>query len=248
MNTKWDYSDLAQAYLKRPDYAKKVIDGMLAHMQLPPTAKVCDVGAGVAHLTYELLASGFEVHAIEPNEKMRTLGQERTSPFDKVWWYNGTGEQTGQPASTFDLVTFGSSFNVTERPVALAETYRILKPQGWFACMWNHRDLTDPLQAQIEALIAEQVPGYTYGTRREDQRPVIEASQLFNEIVYLEGQVIHHQSSKDCLEAWASHATLHRQAGEKFPTILSAIAHLLADQEALNIPYITRIWFAQKKH
>lgn len=247
MKTKWDYSDLAQAYLKRPDYSKQAIDEMLAQMQLPPLAKVCDVGAGVAHLTYELLAQGFEVHAIEPNDNMRALGQSRTSPFDKVWWYEGTGEQTGQPTSTFDLATFGSSFNVTERPVALAETCRILKPQGWFACMWNHRDLTDPIQAQIEALIAEHVPEYHYGVRREDQRPVIEASQLFKEVFYLEGQVMHHQSTQDCLEAWASHATLQRQAGEKFPTVLSAMAHLLADRSALNIPYTTRIWFAQKK-
>lgn len=247
MKTNWDYSELAESYLKRPDYSQQAIDKMLAHMRLSSPAKVCDVGAGVAHLTLELLAKGFEVHAVEPNDNMRAFGQERTAAFPQATWYEGTGEQTGQPDETFDLVTFGSSFNVTDRQVALAETCRILKPHGWFACMWNHRDLTDPIQAKIEALIAERIPGYTYGSRREDQRDVIEASQRFVEVFETEGQVIHHQSRQDCLTAWASHATLQRQAQEKFPLILTAIGNLIADIDVLAIPYTTRIWFAQKK-
>ena len=35
---------------------------------------------------------------------------------------------------------------------------RILRHRGWFACVWNHRDLEDPLQAEVETLIRARIP------------------------------------------------------------------------------------------
>lgn len=34
MKTEWDYTDLEEAYLKRPDYAQKAIERMIEHAQL----------------------------------------------------------------------------------------------------------------------------------------------------------------------------------------------------------------------
>ena len=221
---------------------------MLAPMNLSADAKVCDVGAGVAHLTLKLAEKGFHIQAVEPNDNMRMLGQQRTHEYPHVSWSEGTGEVTGQPDHQFDLVSFGSSFNVCDRQKALIETNRILRSQGWFACMWNHRNLDDSLQAQIEATIREFIPEYGYGTRREDQREEIEKSGLFGEVQFVTGQVWHTQSLQDCVTAWRSHGTLHRQAGEKFTAIIDAIEALLnrQNQSEIQIPYETRIWFAQK--
>ena len=168
MKTNWDYTSLAESYVKRPDYAGTAIDWIVETAGIGRGAKVCDVGAGVAHLTIMLAERGLDVVAVEPNDAMRALGIKRTERFSNVRWFEGTGEKTGQPDATFDLVTFGSSFNVTDRELALKETARILKPEGWFACMWNHRDLSDPLQSKIEAIIGSHVEGYSYGSRRED--------------------------------------------------------------------------------
>jgi ubiquinone/menaquinone biosynthesis C-methylase UbiE len=245
MKTQWDYTKLADAYLKRPNYSSEAIDQMLTIMNLPHGAKVCDVGAGVAHLTIELAKRKFDVTAIEPNDAMRSNGMKKTASMTNVRWFEGTGEETGQPDETFYLVTFGSSFNVTDRPTALRETNRILKSRGWFACMWNHRDLEDPLQKEIERIITYYIPNYNYGTRREDQTDIINASGLFSEVKYLEGNVIHTQTTTDCVEAWRSHATLHRQAGSKFEEIIQDIRRLLSSMETVRIPYTTRIWIAQ---
>ena len=46
---------------------------------------------------------------------------------------------------SYHMTTFGSSFNVCDRQKALLESKRILVKEGWFACMWNHRDLEDPI-------------------------------------------------------------------------------------------------------
>lgn len=181
---------------------------------------------------------------------MRTLGEQQTRDFQNVTWYEGTGEATGRPAHHYHLVTFGSSFNVTDRSQALQETQRILIPGGWFACLWNHRDLQDPLQAGIEALIRAQIPNYSYGTRREDQREFLEQSGYFEAVFELSGRVVHQQSLADCLTAWRSHATLARQAGERFEAILSAIETYLQEKApaGLRIPYTTRIWFGRFRH
>jgi ubiquinone/menaquinone biosynthesis C-methylase UbiE len=248
MKTQWDYTELAAAYLKRPDYADSAIDDLLTRTGVARGARVCDVGAGVAHLTLKLLQRGLDVVPVEPNDAMRALGAQRTrGDFPATSWLEGTGEQTKQASNAFDLVTFGSSFNVTDRPRALLESRRILRAGGWFACMYNHRDLTDPLQDSIERVIREHVADYQYGTRREDQTPVIEQSGLFGPVQLLEGRVVQRQSRSDCLEAWRSHATLQRQAGARFSDVVSSIEALLAAQagDVLEVPYTTRIWFAQ---
>jgi ubiquinone/menaquinone biosynthesis C-methylase UbiE len=250
MKTQWDYTDLAQAYLKRPDYADGAIDALLERARLGRGARACDVGAGVAHLTLKLLERGLDVVPIEPNDEMRRLGSERTcESYPAARWLEGTGEQTGQAAGAFDLVTFGSSFNVTDRLKALAESVRILKPRGFFACMYNHRELDDPLQSRIEAAIKRHLPSYGYGTRREDQTPVIEESGLFEKVQVLEARVVHPQSQADCLEAWRSHATLQRQAGERFLAVVASIREVLEAHGtgSIEVPYTTRVWLARAR-
>jgi ubiquinone/menaquinone biosynthesis C-methylase UbiE len=250
MKTEWDYSDLAAAYLKRPDYADSAIDAMLRVAGISEGQMACDVGAGVAHLTIKLAERGLVVDSVEPNDNMRALGSKRTADMslNKVNWYEGTGEVTGMDSDKYEIVTFGSSFNVCDRPVALKETVRLLKAGGWFACMWNHRDIEEEIQSTIEGIIRNHIPGYGYGTRREDQTAVIDASGLFRDVVKIAGNVVHEQSKEDCVEAWRSHATLERQAGDKFHAIVDDIEKYLATLpgNSIDVPYQTNIWVAQR--
>jgi len=238
---------LADAYLQRPDYADAAIDAMLAVMGARKSDKICDVGAGLAHLTLMLAARGLDVTAVEPNDAMRANGIKRTKQLTNVRWHEGTGERTSQSPGTFDIVTFGSSFNVCDRPAALKETARILKPRGWFACMWNHRQLDDPIQAQIEAIIRNRTKDYSYGSRREDQTDIISASGLFDSVVHLDSRVVHEQAIEACVEAWRSHATLQRQTGPTFSDVVAGIEEYLLGLKLpkIEVPYYTNIWAAQ---
>lgn len=250
MKTEWDYTDLAEAYLKRPDYAPSAIDKMLEISGIPSGEAddlVCDIGAGAAHLTLLLAKRGITVHAVEPNDAMRANGIRRTSDYPNVTWFEGVGEHTGQPADTFQLVTFGSSFNVTNRQEALEESQRILKSGGYFACMWNHRDLADAIQKNIENIIKSYVKDYSYGTRREDQTEIIQASGRFEDICSFSGKVTHEVDVEDAIEGWRSHGTLHRQAGDKFPQVVEEIASFLRGLKTATIavPYETKVWMAR---
>lgn len=249
MKTEWDYTELAEAYLKRPDYAQEAIDKMLGIAGMKKGDYACDVGAGAAHLTLKLTEYGLNVCAVEPNDAMRANGIRRTSEFGSVQWFEGVGEHTGMEEGKFDLITFGSSFNVCNRQEALVEAKRILKDGGWFACMWNHRDLNDPLQKEIEEVLKKEISDYNYGTRREDQTEVINQSGLFGEVVYVEGTVIHEILSEDFIEGWKSHGTVQRQSKDKFDLINNEIRKVVEAKgtEYIKVPYTTRIWMAQVK-
>lgn len=250
MKTEWDYTELAEAYLRRPAYAPNAITEMLRRAGVNPGDAACDVGAGAAHLTLELAKFGLHVWAVEPNDAMRANGIKRTQEYPDVKWFEGVGEDTKMEAEKFDLVTFGSSFNVCDRQQALVETSRILKPGGWFACMWNHRDLDDPLQKQIEEVIKKSIVDYSYGTRREDQSEVIERSRLFGPVEFISGQVKHQILAEDFIEGWKSHGTVYRQSPEVFEKIVSEIRRVVEalHQEMITVPYTTRIWMARRKH
>lgn len=119
----------------------------------------------------------------------------------------------------------------------------------WFACMWNHRDLDNPLQEKIEAIIQGNIPGYEYGARREDQTPVIDRSGLFKEVRFISGQVTHQIKAQEFIEGWKSHGTVYRQSPEVFQKIIENIRKLVEGlhQEMIAVPYTTRIWTAQKQ-
>ncbi|MDE6990707.1 MAG: methyltransferase domain-containing protein [Lachnospiraceae bacterium] len=247
MKTEWDYTDLAAAYLKRPDYAQSAIDNMLKTAGIKEGDAVCDVGAGAAHLTLKLAEYGLNVCAVEPNDAMRANGIERTKQYDNVNWFEGVGEHTGMKEGQFEMVTFGSSFNVCDRQKALIETKRILKDNGWFACMWNHRDLDDPLQKAIEDILKAHIEDYQYGTRREDQTEVIDQSGLFEDVIHVEGTVLHKILAEDFIEGWKSHGTVQRQSRGQFDAINAEIRKIVEakGEDYIIVPYITRIWMAQ---
>jgi SAM-dependent methyltransferase len=180
---------------------------------------------------------------------MRALGADRTRGRAGVVWLAARGEATGLASGVVDVVVFGSSFNVVDRGRAVAEAARVLRPGGWIACFFNHRRLDDPVQARIEELIRERVPGYAYGARREDQARALREGSFFDQVQRLEGDVLHTVDLRDWLVAWRSHATLARQAGASFPAVLDAIRSLVTagGRARLDVPYTTRLWMARRR-
>lgn len=250
----WDYTQHAKFYSYRPNYAPTSLN-MLATLALIPAGGggisplVADIGAGTGNLSLMLLERGFKVVAVEPNDAMREIGIER-SKGQNIEWVRATGLDSGLQDGKFDWVTFGSSFNVMDRDKALAEAHRLLKPAAYFSCMWNHRDLNDPIQEIAEEVILELVPNYSRGVRREDQRPIIEAhKELFDNILYLEEDFYFHQTIENYINAWKSVKNPYwdletKEGQELFDKIAYQMHHKLPSQ--FDIKYTTRCWSAQK--
>jgi len=245
----WDYTAVAEAYLKRPGYAPGALAAIVAHADLRAGMHVADIGAGTGNLALPLLARGLRVTAIEPNDAMREHGERRTAPSRHVVWLRAHAEATTLPAATFDAVGFGSSFNVVDARRAVAESARILRPGGAIFCLWNHRWLDDPLQAAIESAIRRVVPGFAHGARREDPSAALRAGAAFGVPVAIEASVVHRIARADFAEAWRSHLTLRRQAGTAFDDAIAAIERVLDahGEPTLEVPYVTRAWLARKR-
>lgn len=243
----WDYSLLVDAYVHRPQYAESVVHDAVLLSGARRGDHVADMGAGVGHLTRLLLSEGLLVDAVEPNNFMRARGDELTRQFTGVRWWDATAESTGLMRETYALVTFGSSFNVVDQPAALLESAALLRPDGAILCCWNHRDGADPLQSEINTIIRSAIAGYDPGTREQDPSRVIGASGLFGDAHPLVGHVTHRTPAPDWLQAWRSHATLLRQAGARLDDVLHAIDEAVGDREIVEVPYVTRAFWAQRR-
>ena len=238
----WDYSKRAKTFDKRANYDVDAINCMLQDMGCVSHKPVADIGAGTGKLTIPLLKWGLTVHGVEPNDNMRSIGIDNTNNLN-VTWHKGTGEKTGLAPTFFQSVFFGSSFNVVNQKLALKEVKRLLLPHGWFACMWNHRDLNDPLQKEIESIIRISIPNYDYGTRRQCPSDIINASCLFGEIHSIEKSFSVETKTQDFVNAWKSHETLSRQSAGNFEKIIFEISKILPSGN-FSVPYTTKIWYS----
>ena len=122
----------------------------------PEELVAADVGAGTG-ISARLLANcGVHVYAVEPNAAMR----DRAEPHDRVEWRDGTGEATGLPDASVDLVLCAQAYHWFDPEAACREFGRILRPGGRLALMWNDGDEATPVaRAYYDAVRAVATDG-----------------------------------------------------------------------------------------
>jgi SAM-dependent methyltransferase len=241
----WDYTALASHYDGRADYCGELVDRVLAGFGLQRESCILDVGAGTGKLTGLLCATGARVVACEPNAAMRGYGV-RKAQNRGAEWIAGSGELLPIVSDSIDLVAYGSSFNVLDARTALSEAARVLRPGGHWLALWNHRDLDDPLQRIVEAAIRRHLPTFDYGSRRQDPTTEVEASGAFGPVRHAEARFEVRMETASWLQAWRSHATLARQAGDAMDAVLASIAESVCGRSTLDIPYYTRLWWSRR--
>jgi SAM-dependent methyltransferase len=241
----WDYTELAKDYDNRPGYDEGLVREVLDECGVAPGSVVLEVGAGTGKLTALLLGERLRVLASEPNAAMRAVALAKPS-VRQAAWLAALGEALPVRAAAVDLVAYGSSFNVLDARAALDECARVLRPGGHWLALWNHRDLHDPLQAEVEACIRRHVPGYDYGSRRVDPDAAVRQHRRFGHFGFAERRMVVRVQTAAWLAAWRSHATLARQAGGALDTILRELRAIVGAADVVEVPYFTRAWLARK--
>jgi hypothetical protein len=162
-------------------------------------------------------------------------------------WLGDSAEKISVSDNSISSVWFGSSFNLVDHPKVFAEFNRYSRPRAWITCLWNHRNLTDPLQKEIENILKLKIRDFDYGLRRKDPTLLMKDSGLLGGITKFETDFHVQVETKEWIKAWSSHATLRRQCKDEtqFQNILREISRSVQNFDSLLIPYTTRAWTGQ---
>lgn len=114
----------------RPDYPPASVGALAAELALEPGALVLDLAAGTGRLSAALLDQRLEVIAVEPTDVMRERLADRIGP-DRV--REGLAEAIPLDDDSVQAVTVGDAFHWFDKPPALAEIRRVLRPGGGLA-------------------------------------------------------------------------------------------------------------------
>jgi SAM-dependent methyltransferase len=128
----------------RPTYPPALLDVL----PLDADAAVLDLGAGTGKLTRVLAERYRDVTAVEPLTNMRAM-LERVVPG--VAALPGSAERIPLDDGSVDGVFAAQAFHWFDKPVALPEIARVLRPGGVLAIVWNqgNDDLPDPRPAEF---------------------------------------------------------------------------------------------------
>jgi ubiquinone/menaquinone biosynthesis C-methylase UbiE len=158
----------------RPDYAPAVIGATAAELGLAPGDPVLDLAAGTGKLTSALVAYGFEVLAIEPQEPLRRVLVEK---IGAARVRDGLAEQIPLEDESMAAVMIADAFHWFDRPRALSEIRRVLAPGGglalfntapdWSGASWAH---------ELGTLVAGTRPAHPHFDGRPWQEFVREAA------------------------------------------------------------------------
>jgi len=160
------FTTRVENYVKyRPEYPARIVRLLASRCGLSSESAIADVGSGTGILAKLFLQNGNIVYAVEPNDAMRTAGEELLKNYPKFTSIKSTAESTSLPSASVDFVTAGQAFHWFEPVNTRNEFCRILRPEGWVALIWNERrlDSTPFLRAYEQLLL-------TWGTDYQQVR------------------------------------------------------------------------------
>jgi len=250
-----DYTGLAADYAcYRPGYAPSVATAIVSLLARPlAEIDAADIGAGTGIWTVTLAAHGLRsVTAVEPNDEMRGEGIHSSRGFN-ILWRKGTGEATGLPTESVDLVSTASSFHWINFEKGCAEFQRILRPGGRFAALWNPRLIeASPLLMEIENEVTRLKPDFrrAFSGRSgltERLTDMLCSKDGFEDVLYLEGRHVARQTPEQYLGVWRSVNDIQVQLGpDLFGQFLRYVERKVEGLSSIETTYLTRAWTARR--
>lgn len=245
------FTNRVENYVKhRPSYPAEVTETLRVECGLNPESVVADVGAGTGIFSELLLAAGWRVIGVEPNEKMRRAAEERLGGRKDFTSRAGSAEQTGLPDASVELVVAAQAFHWFRREEARREFARILRPGGWVALVWNQRDTSTPFLRGYEELLKRYSTEYGCSGHRHIDEAAIEAffgggDERVRRFVFPNGQRLDLAALKGRLESSSYAPTPDRP---EYPLLMRGLEELFATHAVegrVTFGYETRVYLGR---
>lgn len=157
MNATDRFTGLADVYAQnRPQYPAAAIDFIVEQTAINSKSLIADLGCGTGISSLIFARRGFNIIGVEPNRDMRekafnSIGQKAIS--GRLKFIEGTGEHTGLPDNSINLILCAQSFHWFNSKEAFLEFDRVLVSDGYVVLMWNERSSLDPFTKKYGELM-----------------------------------------------------------------------------------------------
>lgn len=133
------WNDLADGYAKKPVEDPAAFERKIEHTKalMGPDSVVLDIGCGTGSLALRLAESGARVHGLDFSKEMIRIAKAKTTEaaVSDVHFHVGAFDQsftTFEHESLDGICAYSLIHLLEDRPAALGQVFRLLKPGGFF--------------------------------------------------------------------------------------------------------------------
>jgi SAM-dependent methyltransferase len=222
----------------RPDYPDHALAALAELGRIGKGTRVLDLAAGTGKLTRRLDALGATCVAVEPSASMRRVF---TGVVPGVPVMGGTAEALPIGDGTVEAVVVAQAFHWFDAPVALAEMARVLRPDGTLSLIWNERDESDPMVAELVTLSRwDRHQPYPVG---RDFGQVIDDCGRFGPVTRTRGAFVQSLDRGAFVEQVASRSYVQVLDAEDRARLLGGVERFAATlDEPIAMPYLSDLF------
>lgn len=120
----------------RPSYPKDLFEFLVKNYDLK-SKDIVELGAGTGKFAKIASLYSNKIYYVEPNADMINKGKEYCNDCNNIIFVNNSAENTKLNNNIADIIFAVQSFHWFDKTTVKEEVKRILKPNGYFAIVWN---------------------------------------------------------------------------------------------------------------
>jgi SAM-dependent methyltransferase len=117
----------------RPNYPPELFDDLAALAQLPPAARIVEIGCGTGQATLPLAERGYRITCVELGEQLAAVARRKLTSLENVEVISADFEGWQPPRAEFDAAVAFRSFHWIAPETRYTKTASVLREHGILA-------------------------------------------------------------------------------------------------------------------
>jgi protein-L-isoaspartate O-methyltransferase len=145
----------------RPNYPPLIFDDLVLLAQLPPRARLIEIGCGTGQATLPLAQRGYAITCVELGEQLATVARRKLANFPTVEVINANFDSWQPERAEFDAILAFTAFHWITPDVRYTKTAELLRERGKLAIVSTQHVLPpdgDPFFVEVQEDYEAVVP------------------------------------------------------------------------------------------